>query len=632
MYKISVPVINNKLYGNPEEREKVLSALKKTSAQRVFLSIGQHIIDPEERKTEFAMLKDNCGFLKSNGFEVGVWLWTFLSDSETPYTKITGANGQETSANCPMDRDFVAFMQQYIADLGKCGVDLILFDDDFRFGHQSGSISCTCKLHMARIKELLKEDISPEELKDKALTGGANAYRDAWMQANGESLMQFAASMREALDRETPGVRMGFCSCMSSWGNDGIHPEALAKALAGNTRPFMRLIGAPYWAVDRGYDDSRLQNIIEFERMQRSWCVGGIELFGEGDVYPRPRNHCPAAYLELFDMALRADGTLDGILKYVLDYHASADYETGYVDLHCKNRALYAWIEAYLAPKTACGVRVYEVLDKLKTMRLPEAAKQGAAVDGVMFSPAAKMLADCAIPTVYDGAGVCGAAFDENIRSVPADALKNGIIIDMRAAEILEGMGIDTGLAHKGEWVRTETEFFDAYNQHIHIPGGIMAYKTRLKSACQVLSHFIINKKTALDPGEKIPAAFFYENNNGHKFLVFTFDAYFGNGNIYRSYARSRQLADSIRRFSGKRLPAYSYGNPDLYIMAKKKGGAMAVGLWNMFPDPVLKPVIELDGAYGAASFINCTGELKGDKLYLSEIQPYAFAGIEVNQ
>lgn len=115
-------------------------------------------------------------------------------------------------------------MQEYVKEIAECGADLIMFDDDFRFGHQTGDIACTCEHHMKRIGEILGEDITPEKLREKALTGGGNRYRDAWMRANGESLIAFAKAMREAVDSVNPAVRMGQCSCMSSWGVDGALP------------------------------------------------------------------------------------------------------------------------------------------------------------------------------------------------------------------------------------------------------------------------------------------------------------------------------------------------------------------------------------------------------------------------
>ena len=57
----------------------------------------------------------------------------------------------------------------------------------------------------------------------------------------------------------------------------------------------------------------------------------------------------------------------------------------------------------------------------------------------------------------------------------------------------------------------------------------------------------------------------------------------------------------------------------------------MAVGLWNLFPDAVLSPVIALDKAYSRAEFINCSGSLDGDRVRLdADIPAYGFAGFEV--
>jgi hypothetical protein len=36
--------------------------------------------------------------------------------------------------------------------------------------------------------------------------------------------------------------------------------------MAGNTKPILRLIGAPYWAIKQGWGN-RLADVIELERM-----------------------------------------------------------------------------------------------------------------------------------------------------------------------------------------------------------------------------------------------------------------------------------------------------------------------------------------------------------------------------
>ena len=99
---------------------------------------------------------------------------------------------------------------------------------------------------------------------------------------------------------------------------------------------------------------------------------------------------------------------------------------------------------------------------------------------------------------------------------------------------------------------------------------------------------------------------------------------------VYSSYLRSKQIENAIELFGGERLPAYSYGNPGLYIIAKKDDCLMAVGLWNIFADKIFEPVIELDREYSKIEFINCSGRLEGNKVILSEMIPFSFAGFEV--
>ena len=78
------------------------------------------------------------------------------------------------------------------------------------------------------------------------------------------------------------------------------------------------------------------------------------------------------------------------------------------------------------------------------------------------------------------------------------------------------------------------------------------------------------------------------------------------------------------------KLPAYVYGNPSLYIQCKKNNDAMAVGLWNFFADTAIEPKVELDKEYKEITFINCNGRLEGDKVVLTDIEPFGFVGFEV--
>lgn len=77
MYKLSVPIMNKTL--NRKNRDEFLSDIQKCGAERVFLAIGEYLTVAEERENMLKELSDNCRFFKDNGFEVGAWLWKFMT-------------------------------------------------------------------------------------------------------------------------------------------------------------------------------------------------------------------------------------------------------------------------------------------------------------------------------------------------------------------------------------------------------------------------------------------------------------------------------------------------------------------------------------------------------------------------
>lgn len=632
MYKISVPVVLDRIdtYGREEYRLE----LQRVGAERIFFVIDQLPDGAEEEERLLAALKNHAAYFKENGFETGAWYWALLSHSPR-YTRIRGFLGRDSvSENCPADPEFLRSHAEFIKKVAKTGVDLIMFDDDLRFGFHDSGFGCLCRHHLAAMEALLGEPVPEEGLYRKIFAGGPNRYRDAWYTVTGETLRNFARTMRDAVDSVSPGVRVGACSCMTVWDTDGVDSYTLARDFAGGTVPFVRLIGAPYWAVNRNWGN-RLQDVIELERMQLAWRGDentDIEVFSEGDVFPRPRFRVPAAYLEGFDTALRASGGFDGILKYMMDYRSGPSYETGYSDRHVRNAGLYREIEARFGGKTAVGVRIYEAMQKLRQAEFTEKETENLSrIQDMFFSRAARMLACHAIPTVYEGRGVCGAAFGENARYLPEDALQNGLLLDIRAAEYLCREGIDVGISDFGEAQPVFGEYFPQERTLVKAEG--LAYRVVAAPGAEILSYF--NQDPAF------PSAIRYENADGQRFCVLPVDAYTVDYDVaetyYRSYARGRQLRGAIEWLGkGNGLPAEIDGNPDLYMLCRKGDGALTVGLWNFCIDEVAEGAeIRLSGAAGTVRsvrfFGKAEGTLEGNTIRLSKpIPPFGFAGLEV--
>ncbi|MBP3376441.1 MAG: hypothetical protein J6L83_06715 [Clostridia bacterium] len=623
MYKISVPVMNDNI--NEGNRDAYLAEIRRFDAQRVFLAVGTYQSDAGRRSSVMARLRENCSFFKENGLEVGAWFWTFNVGRSSEYTKMMTIDGLEISSfACPTDERFVDFAADWVSEIAGCGVDMIMFDDDFRYGFQGDQPACLCENHTAKINLITGEEKTREELFVYITSGGRNKYRDAYLKANGDAFRSFAKRMREAVDSVDPTVRLGACACMTAWDIDGTNARELSHILAGNTRPFVRLIGAPYWAAKRAWGTA-LGDVIECERMESAWTRdGNIEIMAEGDTYPRPRSLCPASYLEAFDIAMRSSGCVDGILKYGIDYYSNIGYESGYASFHERNREIYREVEEIFSGKSSVGIRIYESAEKLADTVMPTAINDKINIQDAFFSKAGRTTSYNAIPTVYEGEGVCGMVFDENARNLPLSALKKGLIIDIAAAEILVARGVDVGIESFGANTRIFTERFVGDLNAINSDNATVNDIT-LKSGAEILSE-------ASTSGKSIPVSYRYENANGERFLVLNINTR-GSENLLKHYVRGRQIADAVNWLSGEALPAFCYGHPALYLQTKRGAdGSLAVGLWNLHPDAIYDAEIELADSYSSIRFVNCSGRLDGDRAFIDRINAFEFACVEVKE
>ena len=192
MYKITVPVMNANLTG--DNREKTLTELKRFDAERVILALDTYELDEAKREGIMRSLADNCRFFKEHGYEVGAWIWTFWVNGNTRFTNMRTINGSEIPLfMCPTDESFVEFATDYIRDIARCGVDIIQFDDDFRYGLLGDSPACLCDRHIAEINRLTDSSLTREEIKEHSVNGGKNKWRDAWLKVNGDSFRGFAS-------------------------------------------------------------------------------------------------------------------------------------------------------------------------------------------------------------------------------------------------------------------------------------------------------------------------------------------------------------------------------------------------------------------------------------------------------
>ena len=320
---------------------------------------------------------------------------------------------------------------------------------------------------------------------------------------------------------------------------------------------------------------------------------------------------------------VRADGNHGGNFKYMFDYVSEPLYETGYVKHHISNLDAQNKISELFDGGKAIGVRVHQNRGMLKhtdfSLSTPS-AKSPYPWDGVM-------LARCGIPTIYSGEGICDTVFGENARYFDLSNVKNGVIIDGTAAAILHERGYDVGICtHKGfDSVGVGSEFFGSTKVRVN-GGNIRFLNAELAPNANKLS--FINEMNG-----NIAAAYTYENAEGIKFLVYTFDSssLSENSEILCTYGRKHQLVNVIEGFFNCRLPVKCGVAPDLYVMCKENEVGMSVLLDNCFADSVIDTEIIFKDNYSRAEFVNCDGTIENNILKLSApVNAFSFAAIKL--
>ncbi len=653
MYKVWVPLFNRKW--TDEHKSKLLSELLRLQPDVVLLTYARIICDEEKKKAEFETYSENKRFLEENGYTVGAWLAPTIGygapyyyDNGAPFTRIHGLTGEDdifVGSFCPLDEGFVSEFFSVLKNILDTDTKIIMFEDDYTLSGGKAffpRLGCCCPKHMELLQQKLGEKITREQMCRYVVDCGENRYRQAWLDVMGDTLRSFTQKIEHFVHSIDKEVRIGLSANGSSFSAEGVSIAELARIVAGKNRPFLRITGAPYWRNLPTYATN-----IEAERLQCHWCGEGIELIAEGDTFPRPRHFVPASYLEIFDTVLRADGGTHGILKYVIDYNSSPTYETGYVDRHLRNGELYREIEKRFSFGKTEGLRIFENTALMEKITFGKDHPKD--VFGIhMPLVSQNFTADNSIPVTYGESLGASLVFGENAKYITPEMLDRGVILDAPAAKILTDRGIDIGIEDITPVSMPVAEYFKTYNEltACSFEGEASFYRFSLKKNAREISRFYISGQgLGTIPSEGIencdgfPACVLYENGQGQRFMIYSFapeTVIVRNGwncGVFRNYCRQKQLADGIEWLQKKPLPALCLGNPFLYILCKRNGKKLSVGLWNIFPDEAIEPEIFLDKEYKTADFYGCDGVLEGRKIKINgTVQPYGIALFTVEE
>ena len=626
MYKIGAPICFSMI--NEDTIGTYLQQVKDCDIERVLICGVSPITSKKQMSKEnLDKLKKWFDYFRANNLEVGVWINGFghgveLLKGETEqsnYIEIKGIRGESSQyAVCPLDENFRKDYLDGIRKLAQLSPDIIMIDDDFRInGRFAYYMGCFCEKHKAIFDEMVGEKVPFEKLEELIFTGGKNKYRTAYMNMLKKTLIDFAKEIRETIDSVNPKIRAGSCISFENW-DLACSVAELAKTLAGSNKPFYRPAAAPYCYLTK--------DCIELARLQADWTKNeGLEVFAEGDVYPRPRYNMPSRLLEMFDIALVADHTLDGDLKYMFEYTQPPLYETGYIDAHIRNKPLRKEISQIFDTKKSIGVYNFNPLNKTENWELPTQLVENVAnkVSAMGALSNIAVVSSLSLPLCYEVGEYPTVACGENARYIQPEMMKNGVITDAIGAKILTERGIDVGLLEEKQGVATE-EFYIEENGIVSGLESICVKEIKVSEKAKVLTTF---------EELKSPASYIYQNQNNQKFYVLASDIFLSNeynSNYFDNYYRQRQVVKVIEWLCGKKFPGVCFKQPKLYNFTAKDEKSVGILLINAFMDEIHNAKLELDKEYKSVKFVNCEGVLEKNELVIKHIPAYGCVAVEL--
>ena len=421
-----------------------IKRVKECKCSEVVISIDSEI-SFENMEREAKELKDILVMFEEEKINTSVWIHPTLDlvpfKEHTPLTPLKDAPVKGKC--CPLDDEYCNDVKRYVELIAKnTKTKKIVLEDDFRMQFPSHSATSFCDKHMKLYSEIIGREVTKEEFEEN-LFDKNNIYRKAWIEGLQAGLNKLAKAIREAADSVDENIELVFSTGPANCGSDGTDVLEIIDILKGkHEKATARLSGGPYWQ-EGFYLTRNMMSAVELERYTAlKYSQHGVIGRAEGDVFPRPRHIVPSSHLETFHTALIFDGSAGEILKYMLDYTATPNYEKGYTDAHIRNLKLYDKIEEMIKDTALTG---FNPVEDFKLHRYSE--KMLVAPEMEVFESCVRnFCTDNALPTAHEMGGV-NIIFGDRAKELNLKLLENGSIIDIVAAKNLSDRGIASPFA-----------------------------------------------------------------------------------------------------------------------------------------------------------------------------------------
>ncbi len=382
------------------------------------------------------------GLLAGTDIELGWWLAPTLRQGfDVPGQHIVDCEGNPSDGVCPLDPGFSERLLAGIEATCRAGRPFIVFfEDDYELAwhrRMNALGGCFCDRHLAAFARLYGKRLSAAEIAAafRSRTAANKPLRQAFADTQKASIVEFSQAIRRTIDRVDPSIRA--CLCQSSRADtDGDTTEAVARALAGGTRPAIRIYGALY---NNENNAAAMPQVLAHLAWSGATLPKDIELIHESDPYPHNRFFSAASFLGSEIATAFMYGAGDSYL-YCAQYLDDPFEDGGYADWFKANRRRLGAVRDFRANARLVGVRIsYDPKERYLVRSL-----QGRRLD--FLNDGAYFLAKQGFPYTVVG-GDMTILSSQSLEQMTDDevrrALSGGVLLDGVAALALSKRGFN---------------------------------------------------------------------------------------------------------------------------------------------------------------------------------------------